>query len=87
MVRAGREYEVPPAPANPIKMERDEFDAALMGSERDAVRTLAMDVNLGGIYGEEVCAVCGIEKDRACDTLPGPAGVYEKGCGSEGVYV
>lgn len=65
VVRAGREYEVPPAPANPITMERDEFDTALMSSERDIVRTLAMDVNLGGIYGEEVCAVCGIEKDRS----------------------
>ena len=65
VVRAGREYEVPPAPANPMTMEREEFDTALMASERDIVRTLAMDVNVGGLYGEELCAVCGIEKNRA----------------------
>jgi len=68
-VRAGREYEVPPAMVNPRTMLREEFDGILNSSEKDIVRTLAMGINLGGSYAEEVCLISGIGKGMSCEEL------------------
>ena len=69
VVRAGREYEVPPPMVNPRTIGSEEFAGILGASDRDVVRTLAMGVNLGGIYAEEVCLRSGVSNDRPCDGL------------------
>lgn len=68
-IRAREDYEIPPSLANPMKMTMEEFNGILRSSERDVVRTLAMDVNLGGSYAEELCLRCGIEKERMCSSI------------------
>jgi len=69
VVRAGHPYETPPSRANPMKMRAEEFQEIILNSERDIVRTLAMEVNLGGSYAEELCLRTGIRKERMCESL------------------
>jgi len=68
-VRAGRDYEVPPSLVNPRTLTAVQFDELLKGSEKDVVRTLAMGLNLGGNYAEELCMICDIPKDKECSGL------------------
>ena len=69
VVRAGREYEVPPPMVNPRTIGSEAFAGILGASDRDVVRTLAMGLNLGGIYAEEVCLRSGVSKDHVCGEL------------------
>ena len=63
-VRPGAEWVPPPARADPATFSREEFFAKVRGSNADAVRTLATEVNLGGQLAEEVCAQAGVPKNR-----------------------
>ena len=69
VIRAGREYEVPPSPGNPRTMDFPTFSGIMQSSDRDVVRTLAMGVNLGGELAEEVCARAGVEKKRESGSI------------------
>ena len=62
-VRPGVEWTPPPARADPAAIAPDEFRARLRGSNADAVRTLATELNLGGPLAEEVCAHAGVAKN------------------------
>ncbi len=55
-------YIFPPGQFNPFKANFDEFESIFKKSKRDIVRTLALDVNLGGMYAEEVCIRANIDK-------------------------
>ncbi|UCE74007.1 MAG: NFACT family protein [Methanomassiliicoccales archaeon] len=68
-VRAKREYVFPPSRQDVRKFDLEDFWKILSASKKDIVRTLAMDVNLGGIYAEEVCLLSGIEKDKKAADL------------------
>jgi len=62
-VRPGRPYEYPPQRMDPRTLSPEEFAGILASSKGDIVRTLAVSINLGGRYAEEVCARTGIEKN------------------------
>jgi len=62
-VRPGRPYEYPPPRMDPRTLGPQEFSRILASSKGDIVRTLAVSINLGGRYAEEVCARTGIEKN------------------------
>ncbi|PKK86501.1 MAG: hypothetical protein CVT48_00765 [Thermoplasmata archaeon HGW-Thermoplasmata-1] len=71
-VRAGREYVPPPERTNPFALNRGDFlarvaDAAAQG--RDAVRFLALDLNLGGQYAEEVALRAAVERGAQLSSL------------------
>ncbi|UCG69942.1 MAG: NFACT family protein [Thermoplasmata archaeon] len=68
-VRAKREYVFPPSRVDFYTLDKDGFEDILKSSKKDLVRTLAMDVNLGGIYAEEVCLLSEIEKGRKANGL------------------
>ncbi|UCE37621.1 MAG: NFACT family protein [Thermoplasmata archaeon] len=68
-VRAKREYVFPPLRQDVRKLDLDGFEKILDTSKKDVVRTLAMDVNLGGKYAEEVCLLSGIEKEKKAADL------------------
>ena len=55
-------YVFPPSQLNPFSLEYEDFVELLKKSERDLVRTLARDLNLGGLYAEEILARADIEK-------------------------
>jgi len=54
-IRHGQQYARPPEGKDPSRMEFSVLTAILRASKTDVARTLAMDLNLGGTYAEEVC--------------------------------
>ena len=62
-LRAGEDYEYPPKRVNIFTMAFDEFQESIKDTTSDLVRTLAINVNLGGTYAEEVCKLAGLDKN------------------------
>lgn len=63
----GSRYEFPDSRTNPLTVPRDAFDREMEESDTDVVRTLATQLNFGGLYAEEVCTRAGIEKGMDID--------------------
>ncbi len=61
-VAPGSHYEFPDARFNPFTVDRDGFVARMEQSDTDVVRTLATQLNFGGLWAEELCTRAGIEK-------------------------
>ncbi|MFW6083205.1 MAG: ribosome rescue protein RqcH [Thermoplasmatota archaeon] len=62
-LKEGTEYKYPPSRVQPFELEKIEFIEILEDSDRDLVRTLAVNLNLGGKYAEEVCFRMDIDKN------------------------
>ncbi len=60
-VAPGAPYEFPSARFNPLTVDREGFLARMRDSDADVVRTLATQLNFGGLYGEELCTRAGVE--------------------------
>ncbi|MDG5759026.1 ribosome rescue protein RqcH [Natronococcus sp. A-GB1] len=58
----GSRYEFPDSRTNPLSVSREAFDREMDDSDTDVVRTLATQLNMGGLYAEEVCTRAGVEK-------------------------
>ena len=61
-VAPGAQYEFPASRVNPLAVSYDALAARMDDSDSDVVRTLATQLNLGGLYAEEVCTRAGVEK-------------------------
>ena len=61
-VAPGSQYEFPDARFNPLAVDSEAFRARLDASDTDVVRTLATQLNFGGLWAEELCTRAGIEK-------------------------
>ena len=66
-VAPGSRYEYPDSRIDPLAVSYDAFVREMDESTSDVVRTLATQLNLGGLYAEEVCTRAGIEKTLAID--------------------
>jgi predicted ribosome quality control (RQC) complex YloA/Tae2 family protein len=64
-VAPGTQYGFPGSRVNPLEVGFDTFARLMDESDTDVVRTLATQLNLGGLYAEEVCARAGVEKGLA----------------------
>ncbi len=64
-VAPGAQYEYPATRLNPLEVSFDAFQRHMGESDSDVVRTLATQLNLGGLYAEEVCSRAGVEKELA----------------------
>ncbi|SDY78715.1 ribosome rescue protein RqcH [Halopenitus persicus] len=64
-VAPGAQYEYPSSRLNPLDVSLDAFSRRMDESDTDVVRTLATQLNLGGLYAEEVCSRAGVEKTLA----------------------
>ena len=62
-VAPGSRYEFPDTRVNPLELDEERFSALMKESDADLVRTLATQLNLGGLYAEEVCTRAGVEKE------------------------
>jgi len=62
-LKEGSEYKFPPSRVQPFELNKNEFLDILKKSDKDLVRTLAVDINLGGKYAEEVCFRVGVDKN------------------------
>ncbi|MFC6718677.1 ribosome rescue protein RqcH [Natrialbaceae archaeon GCM10025810] len=58
----GSRYEFPSSRTNPLSISREAFDHEMDSSDTDVVRTLATQLNFGGLYAEEICTRAGVEK-------------------------
>ncbi|WP_247002099.1 ribosome rescue protein RqcH [Halosolutus gelatinilyticus] len=61
-VAPGSRYEFPESRTNPLTVSREQFDREMDQSDTDVVRTLATQLNFGGLYAEELCTRAGVEK-------------------------
>ncbi|MEE8183385.1 MAG: ribosome rescue protein RqcH [Thermoplasmata archaeon] len=62
-LRAHKEYSFPPERTDVPRLSQEEVLSIITSSEKDLVRALAVDVNLGGVYAEELCYRTGIDKN------------------------
>jgi len=63
-------YRPPPAQINPLNLTFENFSDILKKSKADLVRTIAVQLNLGGPVAEEICVRANIDKNsdmRALD--------------------
>ncbi|MHB8584445.1 MAG: ribosome rescue protein RqcH [Thermoplasmatota archaeon] len=63
-VRTGSTYEFPPARIDPRLLTAESLTTKLLASPVDVVRALAVEVNLGGPYAEEIVARAGVPKGK-----------------------
>ena len=63
-VAPGSTYEYPQSRLNPLDVSFEAFAARMDDSDTDVVRTLATQLNMGGLYAEEFCTRAGVEKTR-----------------------
>lgn len=68
-IRSGEIYELPGKQLNPMKTTIEEMKETFAASDRDAVRALAAQFNLGGLYSEEIFCRCGIDKTKPANEL------------------
>jgi len=62
-VRGNVKYEYPMRDHDLLKMDEEEFLGLVRDSDKDSiVKTLALDLGLGGKYAEELCQRAGIDK-------------------------
>ena len=61
-VAPGAQYEFPSSRLNPLTVGFDTFRRNMDDSDTDVVRTLATQLNLGGLYAEELCTRAGVDK-------------------------
>jgi predicted ribosome quality control (RQC) complex YloA/Tae2 family protein len=61
-VAPGARYEFPAARATPWEMDFEAFAAEMRDSDTDVVRTLATQLDFGGLWAEELCTRAGVEK-------------------------
>ncbi|WP_144798588.1 ribosome rescue protein RqcH [Halorubrum depositum] len=62
-VAPGAQYEYPASRLNPLDVSLGGFERHMRESDSDVVRTLATQLNLGGLYAEEVCTRAGVPKE------------------------
>ena len=63
-VAPGAQYEFPDARFNPLAVDYEGFAARMRQSDTDVVRTLATQLNFGGLWGEELCTRAEVEKTK-----------------------
>jgi predicted ribosome quality control (RQC) complex YloA/Tae2 family protein len=66
-VAPGTQYEFPSARFNPLTVDYETFRSRMEQSDADVVRTLATQLNFGGLYGEELCSRAGIPYNQAIE--------------------
>ena len=66
-VAPGAQYEFPDSRIDPLTVGYDAFEREMEASTTDVVRTLATQLNLGGLYAEEVCTRAGVNKELSID--------------------
>jgi len=66
-VAPGSQYGYPDERFSPLDCEYDAFVARMADSDTDLVRTLATQLNFGGLYAEELCTRAGVEKTTDID--------------------
>jgi predicted ribosome quality control (RQC) complex YloA/Tae2 family protein len=68
---AGEKYLYHPGQLDPRTISQEELSAWLASAGQDLIRSIVRGLNMGGTYGEEVCLVAGVDKNKpAADLVP-----------------
>jgi predicted ribosome quality control (RQC) complex YloA/Tae2 family protein len=70
-VAPGSQYGYPEERFSPLDCDYETFAARMDESDTDLVRTLATQLNFGGLYAEELCTRAGVEKTVDIDDATG----------------
>ena len=73
---AGEKYLYHPGQLDPRTISLEDLSAWLATAGQDLVRSIVRGLNMGGTYGEEVCLVAGVDKNKPAADLD--AGEIEK---------
>ncbi|MEA2044998.1 MAG: ribosome rescue protein RqcH [Euryarchaeota archaeon] len=68
-ILAGEEYLYHEGQTDPRTLSKEDLRELLAHSDSDLVRALVRGLNMGGVYGEEVCLRAGIDKGRPAASL------------------
>ncbi len=68
---AGEKYLYHPGQLDPRTIPEEELSSWLASAGQDLVRSLVRGLNMGGTYGEEVCLVAGVDKNKPAAELDG----------------
>ncbi|MAG38466.1 hypothetical protein CMO90_00080 [Candidatus Woesearchaeota archaeon] len=64
-IRGGIKYAYPPEQNNVLLLNEEDFCEIIKKSDKDSiVKSLAIDLNLGGLYAEELCLLAGVDKSK-----------------------
>ncbi|HPS91802.1 MAG TPA: ribosome rescue protein RqcH [Methanothrix sp.] len=66
---AGERYLYHPGQLDPRTISKEDLAAWLSGTGQDLVRSIVRGLNMGGTYGEEVCLVAGVDKNKPAADL------------------
>jgi predicted ribosome quality control (RQC) complex YloA/Tae2 family protein len=66
---AGEKYLYPPDQFDPRNVKSEMLCQLLASSDQDLVRTLVRNLNMGGIYAEEVCLIANVDKNLLAKQL------------------
>jgi predicted ribosome quality control (RQC) complex YloA/Tae2 family protein len=62
-IRGGIKYEFPPKQADTSELDEKGFKEIFANTEKNLVKTLAVDLGLGGLYAEELCIRAKLDKE------------------------
>jgi predicted ribosome quality control (RQC) complex YloA/Tae2 family protein len=68
-IRPKKLYQPPPPQTNPLTITYEDVHHILTENKKDLVRTLAINLNMGGLYAEELCLRADIEKNTPLYSL------------------
>lgn len=68
-IKPKHEYKIPPARENPIDISWEKFKELISSQEVEIVRALARNLNMGGLYAEEILLRAGVEKTKKASEL------------------
>jgi predicted ribosome quality control (RQC) complex YloA/Tae2 family protein len=61
-IKPGEVYKSPPERLDVPRLSKNDFIVGLKKSQKSLVRALALDINLGGLYAEELCLRSNVDK-------------------------
>ncbi|MFQ6072608.1 MAG: ribosome rescue protein RqcH, partial [Methanosarcinales archaeon] len=68
-VKRGEIYEFPEEQLNPMTVTKVDLQRLFANSNKDLVRTLATNFNIGGLFAEEICIMAAINKNTQSKDL------------------
>ncbi|MDK2983411.1 MAG: hypothetical protein PWP19_889 [Thermococcaceae archaeon] len=69
VIKPKHEYKLPPARENPIDISWEKFKELISSQEVEIVRALARNLNMGGLYAEEILLRAGVKKTKKASEL------------------
>jgi len=68
-IKGKEKYSPPPPQINPFELTFEKFKEIIKESDKDIVRTLAVNLNLSGFIAEEICRRTKIDKEKDIKNL------------------